>query len=94
MIYENINYLLKLQNRRVSELEKHLGVAPGYFSRAVKHGWIDFPLSKAKKTAEFFGISIDELADDGLYRKLRIEELRKEIEQKTKEITELERTSV
>lgn len=101
MIYETVRALLKLQHKRIGDLERYVNVSPGYFSRGTKHGRIDFSLSKAKKVAEFFGISIDNLADDNFVEEVKtqafqneINELRTLIEEKQKQLDELERRTV
>ena len=62
-LYENIAFLIRLRNKKISEVELEIGVSVGYFVRS-KINNVDMPISKAASIAEYFGVTIDELINN------------------------------
>lgn len=73
MITDNIKALCKLNNVKISELEKELGRSKGYINHVKK----DIRLSEALKIADRFEVSLDELLN-GDYPKMLNEKLKDE----------------
>ena len=73
MITDNIKALCKLNNVKISDLEKELGRSKGY----INHVKEDIRLSEALKIADRFKISLEELMNSD-YPKMLNEKLKDE----------------
>ena len=57
-----MKYLLKKKGMKIGELERHLGVTPGYFSRCTGKKKISLVLMIM--VADYLNVSIEKLLDD------------------------------
>ena len=60
----NVMYLVDKNNIKIGVLEKNLGVCRGYFSRYTSGKCDKMPVDIAYGTAEFFGVSLDDLCSE------------------------------
>ena len=89
-VYNNIDYLILIDNVERGEVEKAIGVSAGYLTRSKEKG-VDLPISKIVALAMFFRIHVDFLIGhnyeiDYLDRQIekaksRLDEIEKEDEQ-------------
>ena len=75
-ICRNVKYLCLIENVKIGDVEKEIGVSKGYFSRTGKDA-SDFSLCKAYKLAHFFVIPIDNLINFDFCREYHEEELKR-----------------
>lgn len=60
IILDNVKWLCKCQNRRISELEKQAGVSYGYLSRC-RHGKCILSIDTVKRMADILKVKVDDL---------------------------------
>lgn len=82
---ENIDFLIKINDKKIGEVETAIGVSLGYFSR-IKNGLFDLPISKVIRTAEYFSVSVDSL----IHSNFKAEYLKKQIAELQGELAEIE----
>ena len=75
-ICRNVKYLCLIENVKIGDVEKAIGVSPGYISRTHK-GASDFSICKAYKIAQFFVIPIDNLINFDFCREYHEQELKR-----------------
>ena len=90
-LYQNLLMLSKKKNIKIGELEKAVGVSPGYFARTFKDERIcSIGSNTLIRTALNLGVSIDWLVLTN-WREERVKELEKEIDTYEAEINELKK---
>ena len=85
LVRKNFECLIKLSGLKKGDVEKKIGVCPGYFSRT-KHC---MNLNVAFKLAQVMNVSLDDMCSKNFYKKLLLEELemkKAEIEKQIKEV--------
>jgi len=82
-LHDNIDFLIKINNKKIGEVETAIGVSIGYLSRSKG---CDLPISKVIRTAEYFNVSVDSL----IFSNFKAEYLKKQIAQLQSELAEIE----
>lgn len=73
----NARYLCKQQGKSITDMEAAVGISPGYLSRVKGKAVMRIDVGYA--LAGWLDVSMDELIDPMLTRRLRIAELKKEL---------------
>ena len=87
LIRKNFDYLVKSKYLQKGSAEKAIGVCAGYFARSKKNQGIS--LNTAHNISQVFGISLDDLCSVDFHKKMRAEQIDKEIERLKKEKEDL-----
>lgn len=82
-LHDNIDFLIKIRNKKIGEVETAIGVSKGYLSRSKE---CDLPISKVIRTAEYFSVSVDSL----IHSNFKAEYLKKQIAELQGELAEIE----
>lgn len=80
ILYENVKNYATLNNLKLGDIEKKLGVHPGYLSRQKKNPTMSVEL--VLSLAKILGVRFEDLISTDLYKAKMIEESRKRIEAK------------
>ncbi len=73
----NARLCCKQKGMRIGDLERQVGVSPGYLSRIEYSRRVS--LANICRTAEILGVTIDDLLSENMMIDMRIEELKKEL---------------
>ena len=88
MVYENTRALAKLNHRKISDIEREIGVSAGYLSR-VKRG---FSIEHVAKLAQIFSVTIDDMTYGNYWEKYKqdfaVNELKDAIRRAQKSMTD------
>ena len=84
----NAKYFVHKQNLNIGDFEITLGMSRGYLGR-VAHGEKSLSVDKCMKISELLNVPITSLLDVNVCKRIRIEELRAELQQLESELKDV-----
>lgn len=69
---KNIRYLLEKQGKGIGDLERHIGVCKGYFSRSGNGAKTNIPFTAMLKSADYVNTNLQELIETDMEQKYEL----------------------
>ena len=87
-IIKNAVFLCKVNKKKIGDMEKEIGVSPGYLSRC--KGWKTISVDTAMRIAKYLDLTLNDLIYRDIETLFAIEEKQSQIAKLYEEIKELE----
>lgn len=84
-LLENLHFLCSRFQIKLGDIERMIGVSPGYVSRLSKSNHKSLPYHQLRRISQRLGVSVEDLMERDIGKEEKIKHLSKELEELTKE---------